>query len=593
MLLCAVAFSLLAAAGGAQESIFGFPTAAMVTPTDSAFVSLANKYFAWHFSVSPVSATYAGIHDYDGRLNDMNPSTLAEEERTTRMYLDELRRIDPSGLSQVHYYDYLILKNRLERSIFMQEEIRSWERSPLVYTDITGSAIRSLLSREFAPWDVRLGNVILRLRQFPRLLEQAKDNIKSSPGVFTEVATKQNAGCISYIETELAKAAEYAPGLRDSVKAASAIAIEALQAFGEFLERDLLPRSDADYRLGKKLYDKKFGYVLDSDVTPEELVAQAWKRYAEVRAEAIELSRELHDELFQGHTHGNDPSDDEEIAREVFAEIAKDHVKAEEQLAQCKGFLITLEDFIREKDLITLPVDEKLEVEWTPEFERGVAAGGLESPGPFERNLKSFFYVAPAPEDWSAEQKESYLREYNDYMQQIFCIHEALPGHFVQGWYENQFPSLVRALLGSGPFVEGWAVYSEQMMLDAGYADYDAKLQLSRHKWLLRVIINTIIDVGLHTGSMSEEEALDLMIHGGFQEESEARNKIVRASVSSVQLTTYFAGVEGVLEIERLYRKKVGDSFNQKAFNEKLLSFGAPPLRLLKKMMLEEETGSQ
>jgi len=583
----ALAGSLLA-----QEGIFTFPTASVVTKEDSAFVSLAKKYFAWSYSVNPVGATYNGVHEFDGELGDFGPQAMKEEEETTSDVLEELLAIEPSRLSTVHRYDCVILKRHVEETLFRMREIKVWETSPLFYTDLCGGAIRSLLSREFAPLDVRLRSVMLRLHQFPGLIAQAKTNIKSSPRVFAEVAIKQNAGCISYIENHLLKATVYAPQLEDSVRAASQVAIEALRSYEDYLEKDLLPRSDADHRIGKELYEKKLRYALESDISSEQLVARAWKRYEEVRGQAIALSRKIHAELFPKHEHGEGTVADEEIAREVFAEIAKNHVRADEMVEQCRGFLADLDRFIREKNLITLPAEEMLDVEWTPEFERGVAAGGLESPGPLEGNLKSFFYVAPVPEDWTEEQRESYLKEYNYYMQQIFCIHEALPGHYVNGWYSNQFPSLVRALLSSGPFVEGWAVYSEKMMLDAGYANADPRLELSRLKWFLRVIINTIIDVGLHTRTMTEEEALDLMIHGGFQEESEARNKIVRASVTSVQLTTYFVGVEGIWEIERLYKERMKDKFDRKAFNERLLSFGNPPLDLLKEMMLAEETGN-
>jgi hypothetical protein len=562
----------------------------MVTSEDSAFVKLAKEYFAWSYSVSPVSATYNGVLDYDGRLPDLSPEGRKHELTMTQHALQELvTDVDASRLSTIHGYDYVILKRHLEENLFRMEELRAWETSPIFYTDLCGGAIRSLISRDFAPWDARLNSVILRLRQFPGLVAQAKVNLKSSPRVFTEVAIKQNAGCISYIEGELMRAAAFAPQLEESVRAASRVAIEALKGYGEFLEKDLLPRSSADPWIGKELYAKKLHYALESDETAEELVARAWKRYEEVRGQAIALSRQIHAELFPEHKHAEGAAADEEIAREVFAEIAKDHVAAAEQLEECRGYVKDLDRFIREKDLLTLPPLDALDVVWTPEFERGVAAGGLESPGPLERDLKSFFYVAPAPDDWTEEQKESYLREYNSYMQQIFCIHEALPGHYVNGWYSNQYPSLVRALLSSGPFVEGWALYTEKMMLDAGYTGPDPRLVLSRLKWNLRVIINTIIDVGLHTRTMTEQEALDLMIHGGFQEESEARNKIVRASVTSVQLTTYFVGVEGIWEVERLYKEKMKDKFDRKTFNEKVLSFGNPPLDLLKEMVLAEE----
>jgi uncharacterized protein (DUF885 family) len=576
----------------AQEAIYSFPTASMVTKADSALEELARKYFAWNCETNPVQATYTGVHEFDGQLDDLSPEAIKNEEEGTSEFLRELSSLKSSELSTTHRYDYFILKDHLESELFAMRKLRRWEKSPLVYTDIAGGAIRSLLSREFAPLDVRLRAVASRLHEFPRLVEQAKVNIKSSPRINTETAIRQNAGCISYIE-DLRRTAALSPALEESVKAASDVAVQALKSFGTYLEKDLLPRSTADYRLGKELYAEKLRYALQADTGTDELLAEAWKRYGEVRKEVIQLSRKVHDQMvgegrFKNHVHGQGAAADEEIAREVFSEIAKDHATADGLLAQCKQYCAELESFIREKDLVTLPTDEKLDVEWTPEFQRGVADGGLESPGPLEANQKAFFYVAPVHNEWTEQEKESFLREYNDYLERIFCIHEALPGHYVQGWYANRFPSLVRAMLGNGAFVEGWAVYSEQMMLDAGYGGGDPKLQLSELKWLLRVIINAIIDPGLHAGTMTEKEAMDLMIHGGFQEEREARGKIVRASLTSGQLPTYFVGVEGIRDIAKLYRKKMGDKFNQKDFNEKLLSFGAPPLKYLKEMMLEE-----
>jgi len=576
-----------------SEAISSFPTASMVTKADTAFVELARKYFTWRYSNDPVSATYIGLHEFDGRLDDLSPEAIKKQEETTAGFLKELSNLKPSELSKTHRYDYFILTDHLERDLFQMREIKTWEKSPLFYTEMAGGAIRSLLSREFAPLDVRLTNVVSRLHQFPRLVEQAKANIKSTPRINTETAIKQNAGCISYIEEDLKKTATSSPALAESVRVASEIAVKALKSFGTYLETDLLPRSNADYRIGKELYGRKLRFTLQADTDTDELVGTAWKRYEEVRKEAIGLSRKIHEDMvfegrFKNHAHGEGAAADEDIAREVFSEIAKDHAVSDGLLDQCKQYCGELERFIREKDLITLPTDEKLEIEWTPEFERGVADGGLESPGPFDPKQAAFFYVAPVHQEWTEAEKESFLREYNDYLEQIFCIHEALPGHYVQGWYSNQFPSLVRAMLDSGPFVEGWAVYSEQMMLDAGYRGGDPKLQLSELKWLLRVIINAIIDPGLHTGTMTEKEATDLMIHGGFQEEREARGKIVRASLTSTQLPTYFVGVEAIRNIEKLYREKTGNKFNQKEFNEKLLSFGAPPLKYLKEMMLEE-----
>ncbi len=584
---------LVTTAAGAQESVFSFPTGSMVTKSDSAFVELSKRYFAWHFSVNPVSATFNGVHDFDGELNDLSHAGVEKEQKISAKFLDELSEISPSNLSPLHQYDYLILRDHIRSEIFSLRELRAWENSPLMYTQLVGGSIRSLLSRDFAPWNVRLKNAISRLDKLPGLLAQAKANLKSPSRVNTETAIRQNEGCISLIRDDLAKAGQNCPELQHSLEKASAVAVEALESFGTYLKEDLLKRSTGDYRLGKELYKSKLAHTLNAEVEPEELAARAWKEYEAVRKEIIEISRRLHAELYGEQAVREADKTDEEIAAEVYSKIAEAHGDPDGLLEQCKRYLAELDSFIREKDIITLPEDEELTMEWTPEFERGVAIAGLESPGPLDRGLKTFFYVAPVPEEWSEEQVESYLREYNNYLLQILCIHEALPGHYVQGAYANRIPSLVRAVLGSGVFVEGWAVYTERMMLAAGYGDGDPRLKLSQLKFYLRAVINTIIDVGLHTGTMTEEEALDLMIHGGFQEESEARGKIVRASLTSTQLVTYFVGLQGVVELEKLYRQKLGEDFTPKAFNERLLSFGSPPLAYLREMVLEEEKATK
>jgi uncharacterized protein (DUF885 family) len=228
-----------------------------------------------------------------------------------------------------------------------------------------------------------------------------------------------------------------------------------------------------------------------------------------------------------------------------------------------------------------------LEVDWTPEFSRGVAVAGLDSPGPLDKNLKSFYRVSPVPEDWTDEQVESYLREYNNYMLKDLCIHEAMPGHYVQGFYDNQFPSLIRTIFGNGPFIEGWAMYSERMMINAGYLDYDPRMELTQLKMYLRAAINAILDAKIHAGGMTKEEAIELMIGEGFQERSEAEGKWVRASLTSTQLSTYFVGFQEVLDLEKAYREKVEENFSQKEFNRKLLSYGSPPVRFLREIILE------
>ena len=242
---------------------------------------------------------------------------------------------------------------------------------------------------------------------------------------------------------------------------------------------------------------------------------------------------------------------------------------------------------MREHGLITLP-KEPLEIIWAPEFSRGVAVAGLRSPGPLDRGMKAFYVVSPPPEEWTEEQVESFLREYNDEMIRILTIHEAMPGHYVQLAYSNRFPSLVRAVFSSGTFVEGWAVYTERMMLEEGYANHNPRLWLQRKKFYLRAVINAILDAGVHMGGMSEYEAMKLMIEEGFQEESEAAGKWRRACLTSTQLSTYFVGYREVSAIRERAEREWGDRFDLGKFHEELLSYGSPPPRLLEGILFEE-----
>jgi hypothetical protein len=304
----------------------------------------------------------------------------------------------------------------------------------------------------------------------------------------------------------------------------------------------------------------------------------------------LELAQPLHEKMFPGRQLGETGKELENVViKEVLGEIARDHPKKDELLAVCRRNLKELEEFVREKDLVDLTGINPLEVDWTPEFSRGVAVAGLDSPGPLDKDQKSFYRVSPIPDDWTKEQEESYLREYNHYMLKDLSVHEAMPGHYVQLFYANQFPSMVRSIFGSGPFIEGWAVYSERMMVHAGYMNYDPRMELTQLKMYVRAVINAILDAKIHTGDMTKEEAIRLMVEEGFQERSEAEGKWVRASLTSTQLSTYFVGFQEIMDLERAYREKVGDDFSQKEFNHKLLSYGSPPVRFLREIILEGE----
>ena len=567
-----------------------FSSCARKGAEDKKFKTLVDEFLDAYFKASPVSATYTGEHKYDSLLDDYSPETLGAEQRQLKQFLEKMETIDTTKLNDTNRVDFKILENEIQSQLLQFEELKPWEKSPVMYNYVVGGAVNSLITRDFAPWGERLKNVLSRLKQIPRLLEQAKANLKEPSEINTSTAIRQNKGTIDLIKNELSKVLEEAPDLKDSLVSESERVTSALEDYQKFLENDLLPRSKGDFRLGKELFEKKLKYTLQSDLSSEEIVRRAEQEFTGVRKRMFDIAQPLHDKLFPTHKHKEvDDQLEPVIIKEVLDEIAKDHPQKDELLAMCRQIMKDLVDFVKEKDLVDLSGINPLEVEWEPEFSRGVAIAGLDAPGPLDKNQKSFYRVSPIPDDWTKEEVESYLREYNNYMLRDLSIHEAMPGHYVQGFYANQYPSLVSSIFGNGPFVEGWAVYSERMMVNAGYMDFDPRFELQQLKMYLRVVINAILDAKIHAGNMAKEDAIKLMTEGGFQEMSEAEGKWVRALLTSTQLSTYFVGIQELLDLEKDYKEKMGEGFSQKEFNQKLLSHGAPPVRFLREIILEKE----
>jgi len=558
---------------------------------DQNFNTLVNEYLEAFYQASPVWATYVGEHKYDHMLDDYSQEVIQEEIIRLSLFKQKLTYIDTLKLNPTNQADYRILRNAIEDQLLHSEELKPWENSPVMYTYLIGGSINALISRDFAPLKDRLSSVASRLKRLPILVQQAKDNLKNPPEIQTKTAIKQNLGNINLIKDDLAKLLEQAPEMKDTLLEPMDRAVKVLGSFQAFLEQDLLPQSTGDFRLGRELFEKKLKYTLQSDLSPEEIVKRAEQELALVRQRMFELAQPLHAQMFPGHKHGQTGQQlENQIIKEVLDSIAYDHPAKDELLTVCRQDLKAQEDFVRQMDLVDLTGINPLEVDWEPEFARGIAIAGLDSPGPLDKNQKSFFRVSPIPADWTKEQEDSYLREYNSYMLKELCMHEAMPGHYVQGFYNNKFPSLLRRIFGSGTFVEGWAVYAERMMIQSGYLNSDPRMELTQLKMYLRAIINAILDYNIHAGYMTQEEAVRFMMEEGFQEQSEAEGKWVRAVLTSTQLSTYFVGFQEIMDLEKAYREKVGDKFSQKEFNQKLLSYGAPPVGILKEIILSENS---
>jgi uncharacterized protein (DUF885 family) len=433
---------------------------------DHTFQQLVDEFLEGFYEAHPVWATYIGDHRYDHLIDDYSTEGVQAEILRLRLFAEKTKSIDTLRLNPTNKIDFKILENEINAQLLRYEELRPFEKSPVMYSYLIGGSINSLINREYAPLRNRLTAAMYRLRRLPGLVRQAKGNLKNPPEVQTRTAIRQNRGNINLIKNDLAKVVERLPGWKDTLDHPMKIGIGALEDYQTFLEEELLPRSNGDFRLGEKLFEKKLKLTLQSDLSSDEIVERAGVELVSVRKRMLELAQPLHEKMFPGRQLKETGRELQNVViKEVLGEIAKDHPKKDELLAVCRRNLKELEEFVREKDLVDLTGINPLEVDWTPEFSRGVAVAGLDSPGPLDKDQKSFYRVSPIPDDWTKEQEESYLREYNHYMLKDLSVHEAMPGHYVQLFYANQFPSLVRSIFGSGPFIEGWAVYSERMMV--------------------------------------------------------------------------------------------------------------------------------
>ena len=584
------------------------------------FAARVDAFFEEYFRREPTDATSAGNHAYDGRWPDVSaaarPGRLAfidEWTATFAAFADETLDLDER-------VDRDLLLGALDSYRFNETVLREDAWSPMAWVYLIGGGLFGLVAREFAPLADRLVSVASRAEGLPAVLDAAAEALVGIPGrpvdrFHTETALEQWPGLIGIVDDAIA-AGEAAAGDDPAVAAvlprlrtARATAADALDAFERRLRDELLPGASGEGRLGPDLFAAKLVHTMhDPSMTPERVRLQAEREFTAVRGEMIRIAREIAP-AWLGDRPAPDDADDAAVVRAVLDAVAVEHPQRDELLAYCTEELGRIEAFCREVDLVGL-ADEPLEIGWTPVFLRAFGGAMLSSPGPLEKGQKAIFSITPIPEDWTAEQAESSLREDNARMLRLLTIHEAVPGHYLQGVYANRCPSIARALFGSGVFAEGWAVYVTQVMMDVGYGRDDPALLLTHWKYYLRAVVNALIDVGIHTAGMTEDEAVSLMIDGAFQEEAQARAKYNRARLSSTQLSTYFVGSLLFWELEHEVRRRAaaaagaeggadavptprvvggyGDTpgFRYRPHLEACMSHGTPPMPLLRRLVL-------
>lgn len=550
---------------------------------DASFESLARDYVEELLAMNPELATALGDHRYDHRLNDYTLDGVRANLERERTFRARLAEIDGTALSPVNAIDREILGARIEAQIFSLETLREHEWNPLHYN--VGGAIYALLERDFAPLGERLRNAARRLEELPAVLQAARANLRNPPRVHTETAIQQNGGTLALIRDELPRfiAEAREPSLASAIAPARAAAVAALEAYGEWLEAELLPRSDGDFRLGEDKFRAKLVHTLGSELPMEDILARAEQSLAETQAAMYRAALPLFDRHFPAAA-AVERENRAGVVRAVLDRLAEARPSNDTVVEQARTALDEATRFVRERRLVTVP-DEPIRVIVMPEFQRGVAVAYCDPPGPLEQNGTTFYSLSPTPADWSPERVESFYREYNDYMLMDLTVHEAMPGHYLQLAHANRFeaPTMIRAIFWSGPFVEGWALYAEELMAEHGFGGPEVRLQ--QLKMRLRAIINAILDQKIHAAGMTEQEAMDLMMTQGFQEEGEAAGKWRRAQLTSTQLSTYFVGYSEVADIRRAHEARNGPIADWQAFHDRLLSFGSPPARYVRRML--------
>ena len=553
-------------------------------PVDSTFSMYKEGLVLRFWQMYPTWASSVGFHKYDNILNVPDKTQREKELAFNEAELDSLKKFDSSKLNDNNRTDYSLIENQLKASVWGIKEMKSHEWDPSSYN--LGSTFGDMLNNTYDSLDARLQSFYQRMENIPPYYEAAKSNISHPTLEHTQLAIDQNTGSLGVFDKDL-KDALGRCGLVDADKKKimdrAEVSSKAIKDYVEWLKKykNDQPRT---FRLGKELYAKKFEFDIMSAYSPEEMFQKAVDRKNELHQKMAEMSLQLWPK-FMGKQPL--PSDKLKLIRLVIDKLSLHHVKPDSFQTAIEKQLKDLSAFVNEKNLIYMDPSRPLVVRREPDYMAGVAGASINAPGPYDKTGNTYYNVGSLS-GWPKEKAESYLREYNDYILQILNIHEAIPGHYTQLIYANKSPSIIKSILGNGSMIEGWAVYSERMMLEEGYGKNDPAMWLMYYKWNLRATCNFILDYSVHAGNMSKEDAMKLLVDEAFQQQTEAENKWRRVSLTQVQLTSYFNGYTEIYEFRDLMKNKLGNKFNLKDFHEKFLSFGSAPVKYVKDLMLKE-----
>jgi uncharacterized protein (DUF885 family) len=547
------------------------------TPGSSEWSKLVDSFFDGYFKLNPTQGTTAGFHQYDAELEDYSRKGVDHEIAFAKDYLGRLNNFESKSLSLEERQDYQLLVNNLKSTLLDLEDIRSWEKNPDHYSSgLTNSAF-VIMSRKFAPPEKRLRSLIDREKSMPAVLLAARENLKNPPRIYTEVAIQQLPDIVGFFQKDVPEAFKDVKDqqLLSEFQNSNTAVITALQDYEKFLKETLLARSNGDFRLGAENYRKKLLYDEMVDIPVDRLLQIGYD----------DLHR--NQQWFKKVAAQIDPQKSPE---QIQSELQQDHPAPDQLLQTFRDDLGGIRQYLIDKQIVTIPSPVPPIVEETPPFARALTFASMDTPGPYEKVAKEAFFNVTLPEaDWTKERTESFMGQFNRETMIAVAVHEVYPGHYVQFLWLPSVPSKARKLLGCGSNAEGWAHYSEQMMLDEGYGNGDPKLRLGQLQDALLRDARYIVGISMHTGKMSFDDAVQFFQKEGYQPRTVAEVETKRGTSDP----TYLVYTLGKLEIMKLredYKQKMGASFSLQKFHDTFLQQGFPPIKIVRETMLGDES---
>ena len=581
-----LALLMLTAAALVHGAASAAPTAPSTDANQAFAEEFGDRFFKAYWPLHPDAAIAVGYYQVADRLPAPDAKSRTAELHFLAAQLARLRSYKPEDLDDAHRTDQALLENELESERWHIDGLRDWQWDPSGYNVADSFAL--LLNTEYAPLDQRLRTVLKRLAAVPAYYAAAEHDIANPTREHTQLGIEQNQGALDVFGPELEKqmaGSGLSKGERALFKTRIAAARKAMQhyvAWLKTLDARLVQDDKArSFRLGRELYERKFAYDIQSGGTAEAL----YQRAKLEKERLVSRMDGLADQLWPKYmADAPKPADRFDKIGLLINKMSEQHAPRENFVGTVEQMIPGLEQWVTGHKLIDLDPSKPLQVRQTPAYEQGVAIAGIEAPGPYDPTAKTYFNVTPL-DSYSPERAESFLREYNKWILPVFIIHEAIPGHYVQLIYANRSPSRIKSIFGNGAMIEGWAVYSERMMLESGYGGNTPEAWLMYSKWNLRSVTNTVLDYSVHVLGTSREDAIQLLTHEAFQSQEEATAKWRRVQLSSVQLTSYFAGYSEIYDFREKLKQDQGANFDLKRFHEQFLSYGSSPVKLIEQLM--------